>query len=230
MKYLSRCTVSLMMFFSAASYAQEPGLPAAGGKGLVFSFSGLGNLNLNQFEGGIGAKYAMTDVVMIRGGLQFAIAGRDVPANPPAGQTGTDGSVSANTFGVSGVLEYHLTRTRVSPYIGAGLGISFTSTESKNAVTGATAQTITKNNTAGEAIDGASYFGGMMLNIFTAGGLEYFITNNVSLGAEYRFGYGTTSRYDEETTTGNTTVTTKTGSSSLLGITTGGALAFAVYF
>lgn len=230
MKYLSCCALFLVVMLSTPLRAQEPGLPAAGAKALVFSFSGLGNLNLNQFEGGIGAKYAMTDGMLIRGGVQFAIASRDVPANPPAGQTGTDGSVSANAFGVSGALEYHLARTRVSPYIGAGLGISFTSTESKNAVAGATAQTTTKNNTAGEVIDGTTYLGGMMLGIFAAGGLEYIVTNNVSLGAEYRFGYSTTSRYDEEATSGNTTVTTKVGSSSLLGISTGGSLMFAVYF
>lgn len=230
MSSFSRCIAPLMICLWGLLFAQEPGLPAAGGKALVFSFSGLGNLNLNQFEGGIGAKYAMTDIVLIRGGLQFAIAGQDIPSNPPAGQTGTDGSLSANTFGVSGALEYHLTRTRVSPYIGAGLGISFTGTESKNAVTGATAQTTTKNDAGGVTINGVSYFGGMTLGIFAAGGLDYFITNNVSLGAEYRFGYSTISRYDEETTSGNTTVTTKVGSTDLFGISTGGALMFAVYF
>ncbi|MEW5798563.1 MAG: outer membrane beta-barrel protein [Bacteroidota bacterium] len=230
MKYLSRCALVLALISNASVRAQEPGLPAVGGKALIFSFSGLGNLNLNQFEGGIGAKYALNDVMLIRGGVQFAIASRDIPANPPAGQTGTDGSASANIFGFSGALEYHLTRTRVSPYIGAGVGISFTSTESKNAVVGTTAQTTTKNNTGGEVIDGTTYRGGMMLGIFAAGGLEYFVTNNVSLGAEYRFGYSTTSRYDEEVTSGNTTVTTKVGSSSLLGISTGGSLMFAVYF
>lgn len=230
MKYLSCCAVLLTVLLCTPLRAQEPGMPAVGAKGMLFSFSGLGNLNLNQFEGGIGGKYAMTDAMMIRGGVQFAVAGRDVPANPPAGQTGTDGSVSATTFGLSGALEYHLTRTRVSPYVGAGLGISFTSTESKNAVTGATAQTTTKNNAGGEVINGTAYFGGIMLGIFAAGGLEYFVTQNVSLGAEYRFGYSTTSRYDEEATTGNTTVTAKVGSSSLLGISTGGSLMFAVYF
>lgn len=230
MKNSWRSIVAMTTLICLSASAQEPGLPPANSKAMLFSFSGLGNLNLNEFEGGIGGKYAMSDAMLIRAGMQFAIASRSIPANPAPGQTGTDGSSSATRFGVSGALEYHLTSTRISPYLGGGLGLSTTSTESKNAVTGAAAQTIVRNNRNGEVIDGRTYTGGTTISLFAMAGLEYFVTTNVSLAAEYRFGYALTSRYDEEATSGNTTVTTKLGSSSLFGISTGGVLTFAVYF
>jgi len=230
MKYAVFCFVIILLVAGVPLQAQEPAMPLSGSKAMVFSFSGLSALNLNQFEGGIGGKYLISGETAIRAGLQFAIAGQSLPASPAPGQTGTDGSNSATRIGVSGAMEYHLTRTRISPYLGGGIGISLTSTESKNAVVGATPQTTIKNDIGGETISGTTYLGGTTIALFGILGLEYFLTNGVSLAAEYRLGYSTTARYDEEATTGNTTVTTKAGSTNLFGITTGGALALAVYF
>lgn len=199
-------------------------------KAALFSFSGLALLNLGMYESGVGGKYFLSPNFALRGGLQFGIAGETVPSNPPAGQNGIDGSASASLFGVSAAAEIHLLRSRVSPYVGGGAGVSFTSTESKNPVFGTAAQTTIKNNRNGEVVSGSRYYGGSSIHLFGMGGLEYFPMRNISLAAEYRLEYLLTSRYDEEQITGSTTVTAKLGSANSFGFSTGGALVFAVYF
>lgn len=222
---------ALCLFWAAPSYAQEaaPNL-ATGSRAVLFSFAGLANLNAGSFDGGFGGKYYLSDDWALRGGLQFAVAGRDLPASPGPGQTGSDGSISAWRLGISGALEFHLTKNRVSPYLGGGLGLSMARTEQKTAVVGPSAQTTIKNARNGETIDGSTFFAGSALSLYGLGGVEFFLAKEVSLAAEYRLGIAITSRSDEEVTSGNTTVTTKVGGSTTFGVTTGGVLTLAVYF
>src|SRR5512135_61011 len=102
MKHTPYWFVATLIMMSTPLWSQEPAMPPVGSKAMVFSFSGLSNLSLNQFEGGIGGKYVLSNATVIRAGLQFAVAGSVIPASPPAGQTGTDGSASATKIGVSG--------------------------------------------------------------------------------------------------------------------------------
>lgn len=235
MRSLTRL-LSLVLFIPlASSLSQETGMQRAtygspGSSALLFSFSGLANLGANAFDGGIGMKWYRSSPWAYRAGLQFAIASRDIPATPPPGGTGTDGSVSAWRLGVGGAAEYHLGTGRVSPFIGGGVGFSYTRTESKNAVTGGGAQTTIRNNINGETVSGQTFEGGMAISLYGMAGVEYFVSDEVSLAAEYRLGVLSTSRFDDERTSGNTTITTKSGSSLLFGISTGGALTLGVYF
>jgi opacity protein-like surface antigen len=223
--------IVILISVTGALEAQEQSKTVDGtNKALIFSFSGLTNLNLNSYEGGIGAKFFSEPNMAFRGGLQFANAGASIPANPPAGQTGKEGSQSAIQIGVSAAIEIHFSLSRISPYLGGGLGMMFTSTESKNAVFGNTVQTTTKNNRNGESISGTTYFGGTTYRFFGMGGMEYFVSQNLSLSAEYRIGYSTTARYKEELITGNTTISSDLGRTFSLGFSTGGSLAIAVYF
>lgn len=220
---------AILFGFAAVANAQDTVPLTTGTKAVLFSFSGLSNLGLGQFDGGIGGKYYWTDQWALRGALQFSSASQSIPANPAPGQLGSDGSLSGTQFGISAAGEYHLSKSRVTPYLGVGARIMFASTESKNAVVGGATQTTTKNNRNGETINGTTYIGGTQFGLFVLGGVEFFVAREVSLAAEYRLGYFLLSQSDEEVTNGNTTVTTKLGSISNLGITTGGALTLAVY-
>lgn len=189
----------------------------SGSKALLFTFSGLNTVAANAYQGGLGAKFYILDPLALRASLLFSFADQTTPA-PAAG--GTDGDANSLSWGLNIGAEYHLLKTRVSPYVGATLGILSTTNSSKNAVpTGGTQTTITNTPPAG--------FG---FNIAALGGVEFFIIKELSLGAEYRFGYTVTSPYDQKTTTGSTTNTVKSGGSSTVGIASVGALTLAFYF
>jgi opacity protein-like surface antigen len=203
-------------------------------KALLFSFSGLATLGADAFDGGFVGKYYLTDVLALRGVLQFATASQNVPASPGPGQAGTDGSISGTKFGLGAAVEYHLLKTRVSPYIGGGIGFSTTSTESKSSGSATPpivyTQTVVKNSTGTVAIGGTSYVAGFKFGIDGLAGVEFFITKEVSIAAEYQLGYSLISPYDQQTITGNVTTTVKTGSTNSVGISSAGVLTLAFYF
>ncbi|HWP82494.1 MAG TPA: outer membrane beta-barrel protein [Bacteroidota bacterium] len=225
------CLAVVLFALPARSQDVVPSIQASS-KALLFSFSGFSFLSAGNFEGGIGGKYYLSETMAVRGGVQFASASQDVPANPATGQTGTDGEISASRFGVAGAVELHLSKGRVRPYVGGGLGFSTTSTESKNAVVGnpPPSQTTTKNRQVGESIGGVTYTAGSMLSIYGLAGVEFFLYKEISLAAEYRLGFSSISRPDQEVTSGTTTVTTKVGGSSAIGVNSAGVLTLAVYF
>lgn len=225
--------VLALVLVGSMSFAQEvtPNL-TGGSKALLFSFAGLSFLNAGTFDGGFGAKYYLSDAMAVRAGLQFASASATNPANPPAGQQGSDGTQSATRIGVGGAIELHMGKGRVSPYLGAGVAFSTTSTEMKNIVVGnpPPAQTTTKNATGGETISGVNYQGGTTFTVYGLAGFEFFLYKEVSLAGEYRLGFSSTSRKDQEVTAGATTTTTKLASSSTFDIASQGVLTLAVYF
>jgi hypothetical protein len=198
---------------------------------MLFSFSGLSNLGTGNFEGGLGVKYYYSQGLALRLGLQFATANEDIPANPSPGQSGVDGEQSATRLGISAAAELHRGVGRANAYLGGGLGFSRTSTESKSPALGATSQVVVKNNDTGENIAGAGTFlGGRTFSLFALAGVEFFVFKEASLAAEYRLGFSSLSRSDQEITAGNQTITTKIGGSSGIGITNSGVLTLAFYF
>ena len=221
--------LGVMMAFSFA-FAQDFATSVGqGSKGLLFSFSGLSNLGVNNFNGGLGGKFFLSNAMALRAAILFSHANQEVLANPGVGQVGTDGSQTGTEFGISAGMEYHLLSTRVSPYVGAEIGFSSASTESKSAgsVTPPTVftQTTTKNSTGGLL----GYLAGMNISISAILGVEFFLTKELSLAGEYQLGYGMLSRPDMEVITGPTTTKTKSGSFSAIGVSTT-ALTLAVYF
>ncbi len=207
--------------FSFASAEEAATSISSRSKALLFNFSGLNILGANAYNGGIGGKYFLSDAMALRGGLQFGLNNTSIPANPAAGQTGTDGSNSSLTYGANAGVELHLTSSRVSPYVGGALNLSSTSTETKNAVSFAGGvQTTTKNG------GGA----GFRVGVGGIAGVEFFLTKEISLGAEYMLGYAMTSLYDTESKAGTTTVTIKNGSTNNVSISNTGGLTLAVYF
>ena len=212
------CTMIPLSTCLAEEIAPSIGLHS---KAMLFSFSGLSVLGAGAFEGGFGGKYYLMENIAIRGSLQFLTASASTPG------TITDGDTSATRFGLSAAAEYHLLKTRVSPYVGGGLSFSTTSTSDKNAVnTAGGTQTTTKNKIGGESIGGKTYLGGTGFGINGLAGVEFFIAKEVSLSAEYQLGYSLLSEADQVAGT----VTTKAGSINTFGITATGLLTLAFYF
>jgi opacity protein-like surface antigen len=216
---------TILILVGSISFGQDitPG-PSAGSKGMLFSFSGLSNLGAGTYEGGFGAKLYLSDYMAVRGMVQFALLSTKTPPNAPAGWQTVDATTSDNTFGVGGAIELHFTKSRISPYFGAGIMFSTRSTESKTAdaapAGGTLTQTTTKNANGSTAIS----IGALL-------GVEYYITNGVSLSAEYGIGFTSTSDKDVEVSTPpGQPVITKQGSATAIGIQNSGLLTLAVYF
>jgi hypothetical protein len=182
----------------------------SGSKALLFTFSGLAYLGDSAYNGGVGFKYYVLDPLAIRGSLTFGINNQDLPA--PAG--GTEGNNNLWDIGLSAAAEYHLLKTRVSPYVGGVIGFTATQTENKNTANPQT--TVTG--------------GDFSFNLDALGGVEFFIIKELSLSAEYRFGYTLFAPYDTKSTTGNVTQTTKNGAAYNISINAVGALTMAFYF
>lgn len=143
-----------------------PPAPYSGWTALLFSFDGLSFIRAGNFDGGIGGKIYVSYDLAFRGVLRFTTASGTTPANPPAGQTGTDGEVSATQFGVSAAVEYHVRKGHVSPYAGVGVGFSTTSTEEKPSVVGNVNQSTTKNSRCGLTVNGVQFNGGLNFDFF----------------------------------------------------------------
>jgi hypothetical protein len=203
-----------------------------GTKAMLFTFDGFSTLRAGDFEGGVGAKYYLMPKIAVRGGLQFASASEDIPANPSPNQQGTDGEESATRFGVSGAIEVHTAAKRANAYVGGGLGLTRTTTESKSVEIGnpPPAQDVTKNDPTGENINGQTFISGTSFNVFALAGIEFFLFKEISLAAEYRLGLAKLSRPDAEFTSGTISQKFKVGGGSNFGISNSGLLTIAVYF
>jgi opacity protein-like surface antigen len=232
------CVLTAFLIIPASvSFGQDFTTSAgAGSKALLFTFSGLSILGANAFDGGLGGKYFLSDAFAVRAALRYATAFQDILfAGPvPAGSSAKDGSQSGTRLGLSGAAEYHFLKTRVSPYAGGGLGLTYTFTKHTTPVLSPADPTITNNSRTGETISGNSFFGGTAFNVCGIAGVEFFIVKEVSLGAEYQFGYTLNAPAQEKITstvgTTTTTTTTKFAASSLIGISAVGTLTLAVYF
>jgi outer membrane protein W len=214
----ARLMAGVLAVAVAASFAWAQDFTPSAAQGSfagLFSFNGLSNLGAGDYNGGFGMKFYLADNMAIRGGLQFATYGYIDYANPGAGQTGLDGEESALQLGINGAFEYHLATGRVSPYVGAGLSFTTTSAQDK-----------TVNGIPGVG----GYYAGTALSVGALAGLEFFVTKEISLSAEYMLGYSSVARADQEYTTGSTTTTTKIGAAGSIDVATTGFLTLSVYF
>ena len=129
--------IILVIWSFSFSFAQDEKVTSVseGSKAILFSFSGLDNLNAGTFNGGIGGKYYLNHNLAIRVGIQLNSVTETIPSNADSTQTGRDGEASNFRFGINAAVEWHLNANRISPYIGGGLGYSSVSSESFPSVT-----------------------------------------------------------------------------------------------
>ncbi len=153
----------------SAVQAQQARSGTAGEKALLFNFSGLSNLNLTMFEGGLGGKYFIADRMAIRGLLVFGDDKKTIDATT----TIPERTNETFSFGIGGALEYHLpVSSSVSPYLGGGITFLHSS--------------VTQDPGANKSSSNQFGIGGLF-------GVEYFFNQNISLAAEYQLGVTTTS-------------------------------------
>lgn len=233
MKKAGIILLALFLLGSVAFSQEVKPVLTEGKNALLFNFSGLSFLGAGAYNGGIGAKYFLADKFAARALLIFGYASQTTPADPPSGWVGMDGKTSATSFGAGIGIEYHMGSGRVSPYVGGVLGFSTTSTSYKPAVIGAPGtltQSERKNSLSGESINGRTYSAGTTFSLGAIIGVEFFLYNELSLGAEYLVGFSTTAKKDQVVTSGSTSTTTKGGSSSQFGITNDGSITLSIYF
>lgn len=187
--------VLLVITFSTAltSRAQTLNVAQQGDKAVLFNFVGLSNLGLNGYNGGIGGKYFISDGMAVRGMLLLGIDNSTTNSTP---QFSTD----RLDFGIQGGLEYHLPlASRISPYVGGILSFESNATTTN---------------------PGANKNSSTSFRLGAIGGIEYFFNSNISLSAEYQFGF---------TSTNNTTSGAPGNDQFQLGFQTAG-LTLAAYF
>ena len=216
---------SLMLLAPSAWSEDVTPEAAAGSKAVLFTFQGLSVIEALAFNGGVGFKYYLLDPLALRASLQFGVANQAIPG--PTG--GTAGNLNAWDIGLSAGAEYHLLKTRVSPYVGGSLGFVSTSTENKTPVAAGVTATTIKNSVGGELINGTRSFGGFNFNVCALGGVEFFIIKELSLSAEYQLGWSMITRYDEVSSVPGS-VAIKSGVINTFGIYALGALTLAFYF
>ena len=225
--------VGILVVMTALTYGQEfVSSQAPGAKALLFQFQGLDNLNANAYAGGLGMKFFLSEYLALRTVVNINYDTYSEPyydrANPT--QTGTDYESNSFGIGVGAAIEYHLTKGRLTPYIGAGVQFYTLSTEELEAVPSGTTQPKVENGymdpATGDIVPNASTSIGVVLLI----GGEYYITNGLSLSAEYQIGLKAESIKDAEATIGAVSLKVPGGTATDIGITTAGFLTLALYF
>ena len=220
--------LALAVIFVCGLASAQDVMPAAkaGSKSLNFTFGGLGAFGLTPTgpSGGVGMSYFLNSDAAVRVGLQVRSTSSTVPANPPTGQTGTDGSRSAFTLGIAGDYLMYMNAGRVRPYWGGGVLLSLNSNDAKPAVIGGGGQSEDKNDQA----NGPT---GLTFGISGIMGAEFFIYNELSLSAEYQLNLiNINSPADNVLSNGNTSTTAKqTSTTTILGFSSAGATVH-IYF
>jgi hypothetical protein len=224
-KITALCIVALFLLIPASkSFGQDATSAAgAGSKALLFSMAFLTPV---AFDNGLGFKYYITDPIALRAGLIFGYTKRTIPAPT----NGLEGNQSALRVGGSIGGEYHFIKNRISPFLGGDFRIMSTNTTSNSTTN---PQIETKNDAAGETINGTTYDAGVNFRIGAICGAEFFIIPELSIAAEYNLGYSRTTLYDEEVTVKtnpSTSSKTKEGHVSAFDLDAVGGFTVSFYF
>lgn len=152
----------------AASAAFAGGTPntAMGSRQMVFEFSGLSLLGLHPYGGGFGFRYFYADETAIRGGLNFAY---------DKDETGEDYEETYTRFGAMVAWEKYMAPiASVAPYM--GIGVSYIYNKWEEPATGTFADE-TMETTQSD------------LGVGLLAGFQWYFTEAISLGGEYRLGF-----------------------------------------
>jgi hypothetical protein len=165
----------------------------AGTKAMVFQFSGLSNLGLGTYNGGIGMRYYLSDGLALRPGVQFGVQS--------ATQKKTDSlpkrEEASAQIGVNLALEKHFASVKsISPYIGAQAGFTSVADVTKR-----------YNFSTGDEIDETTD-ARARIGLAALLGFEWGFTESLTLGGEYALGFGTGAHKVEVKTDGVKATTT----------------------
>ena len=207
------------------AFGQEFNPPVKGEKAMLFGFSGLGFLGVLEYQGGFGYKMYLSNRMAMRTAFMLNYNNINTPFTEAQGIIGEDGYDKTFGMGVELAFEIHKGGGRIDPYWGIGGGFFRTTTKFANPATAATGGTIVQP-TLENVLTGPA---GMNFGAFFLLGMEYYITDNLSLAGEYHFGFDYTAALTQVIDNGTTKTETDGGSSLGLGITSSGLLTLAIY-
>ncbi len=209
---MKRVAVALLVAAVAgtSAWAQKT---KEGDKAWLFTLSGLSNLGVGGYNGGLGLLYYLSDDLGLTVGLGFSTSSTTTKA--PAGSGGADQKESSLGLTLSPGVRFNLASS--GPIVGyAGLsvlvGISSETTENPKHVSG------DKVETSSTSIGAAVTLGA-----------EWFAWSNVSLGASYSLAF-TTSSGKVKTTSGGTTTEQDAPSTTTIAATPSGAFTLSIYW
>lgn len=215
----------VILLMGTFTFGQEFNPPVKGEKAMLFGFSGLGFLGVLEYQGGYGFKRFLSNSMALRMALMLNYNNDKIPYPEGQGIIGEDGYNRTFGIGTEIAFEIHKGSGRIDPYYGVGGGFFQTTTEVAAPVSGPTGSTLVqptlKNQIGGDA--------GGNISAFFLLGMEYYITDNLSLAGEYHFGLDYTLALTEVYDNGTTKTETSGGSSMGLGITSSGLLTLAIY-
>ena len=167
----------------AASAAFAGGTPntGMGAKQMVFEFSGLSSLGLLPYAGGFGFRYFYADDTGIRGSLNFAY-GKDEDKSGDVSVEETHTLIGATLVWE----KYMAAIASVAPYMGIGFGYYYEKWDEPGTGT----LTLAADETTLETTNN-------ILQIPLVAGFQWYFTEAISLGGEYRLSY----RYETGETT-----------------------------
>jgi opacity protein-like surface antigen len=179
-----------LLIIAPVMFAQDAGATVnrARQKGLLFTIEGLGNFGVSgnllgvavpsgtatsQTLAGLGFKYYLSQKIAVRGALHFGLVKIDT-------QT-AEGTVTAKvtSIGFAPGVEYHFVNTKaVTAYFGGAAAFGLYDSSSPANL---------------DLFSVATTFKGMVYSLALLFGAEFFLAENVSLGAEYQLGANFTS-------------------------------------
>lgn len=169
----------LMGTVSAQSSQSEPDFLT--GKGLLFKFEGLSNLNLNSFSGGIGFKYTIDESTWLRHILSISSSRQ----NPHHRGNETKGSQLGFNLNTDYIIDM-AKREQLKPFWGGGFNVGYRNYYD-----------LSESNLSKNENNRNSYsfgIGGLI-------GVEYYVKENISLSAEYNVNlvFAYTEQFSEST-------------------------------
>jgi hypothetical protein len=171
--------VTFLTGFTGVVYSEEKAtMDHKGDKGISFSVSGLSNVSIGQFEGGIGGKYWISGKTALISSVNFSVSRT---TTSPTSKDYTDTKENHDQFSILAGLENHfLAKKKLSPYLGVGLryltstSVKYYSLRKENPYPGSPKE------------DKITSF-----NFGVRGfcGIEYFFADWVSLAGQYQIDY-----------------------------------------
>jgi len=169
--------VVLAISFGVLSAQEVRPQTGAGSKAVLFEFSGLSNLGVAPFHGGVGLKYYLASMMALRGSIGVGYYSKTTKGDPGY----TDEKESTTDVPIGAGLEYHVLNAKnVSMYLGGELGVGLSSASTSQSVPVGNPERTTSGSTTTIGI-------GAIL------GVEYFISQSMSISGEYRLAFSTSS-------------------------------------
>ena len=185
-----------IMLVSNISFGQKKFVPhVKGDKAVLFSFSGLSNLNAGSYRGGVGYKKFISPKTALRGAFDIYNYNRKISWGPefyPTGYVGEDGKSTEFRVGLNIAGEIHKNKGKVDPYFGGGAGFSMTRTKFIESVAGPQGTALVTTEIKNDLDDNAN----TSFSIFGLFGVEYAINSVLTLAAEYNLGFNLVSEPD----------------------------------